>query len=477
VKCDLVIRNGTVISSMGREEADVGIKDGIFVSIGARGSIDGNERVEAAGMFVFPGGIDMHVHFRDPGARHKEDFAHGTAAAACGGVTTICDMPNTKPAVVTAKIFADKLAHVSSSAHVDFGLWAGGTAVDEFRDFQALGAVGLKVYMNRALPGSQSYSDELSMPDDATFVRTLKAAAELDWPVSIHVANSSLDEGTRERSLAAGRKSARDVCLMTRSPESAEAQARVIHFARVTGARVHIAHISFNGLEALEGLRVAREMGSRVTSEVVPPCLSFDDLDRVGCFGIPFAHSDEENEQYWAALRDGLIDVVATDHAPHHRDEKLLGSVDAWRAPSGYPAVETVLPLLLNAALCGRLTFERLVEIFAENPAKICGLSTKGAIAIGRDADFVVVDPDGEWVIDEARLHSKAGWSPFHGRPLKGRIQRTFLRGNEIARSGELVSAQSHGRHVRRSGQNQARHFGMRKSREIMGGFVTGEES
>jgi dihydroorotase (multifunctional complex type) len=449
MKCDLVVQNCELITPTGRMRSDIGIKNGAFIVIDEHGSVDGNEHINAAGKIVLPGGIDMHVHFRDPGATHKEDFAHGTAAAACGGVTTICDMPNTKPAVVTADHLAAKLAHVSSSAHVDFCLWAGGVAVDQFPAFKRLGAVGLKVYMNRAPPGSQSYSSELSMPDDATFVRVLRAAADLDWPVSVHVANSSLDDAVREQFVAAGRNSARDVCLMTRSPESAEAQARAIHFARVAGARLHIAHISYNSIEALSGLQTARNMGCRVTVEVVPPCLSFLDLDRVGCFGIPFAHPDEENEKYWTALNEELIDVVATDHAPHTRQEKQQGSANAWLAPSGYPAVETMIPLLINAALCGRLTFERLAKVVAENPARICGLASKGAIEVGRDADFIIVDPSKESTVDEARLHTKSGWSPFHGRVLKGRIEQTFLRGTEIAAMGELTSVRAFGKHVR----------------------------
>jgi dihydroorotase len=448
MKVDLVVANGTAILPTGGVRADLGIKDGVFAVIGAPRTLQGHDRMDASGMLVLPGAIDMHVHFREPGATHKEDFRHGTAAAACGGVTTVCDMPNTMPAVINVQVLAQKLAAVQSCAHVDFGFWAGGVETSEFAGFRRLGAVGLKVYMNRAWPGSQSYSGELSMPDDATFVRVLRTAAELDWPVSVHVANSSLDDAVQADLMAKGRRQARDVCLMTRSPESVEAQARIIHFAQISRARLHIAHISYNSVEALEGLRIARNMGARVTAEVVPPCLSFADLDRIGTFGTPFAHSDEDNDRYWNALRDGLIDAVATDHAPHTRQEKLKGASDAWLAPTGYPAVETMLPLLVDAALRGRLTFERLVAVTAKNPARICSFESKGAIAIGKDADLAIVDPAAEWVVDEARLHSKAGWSPFHGRRLRGRVRHTFLRGNEIARDGELVASALSGRLV-----------------------------
>jgi dihydroorotase len=235
---------------------------------------------------------------------------------------------------------------------------------------------------------------------------------------------------------------------MTRSPASAEAQARLIRFAGLTGARLHIAHISYNAIGALDDLRAARAAGSRTTTEVAPPCLSFADLERVGVLGIPFAHSDEDNQRYWEALGDGTIDAVATDHAPHTREEKLRGAENAWLAASGYPGVETMMPLMLDGAFSGRITLERLVEVTAANPARICGLPRKGAIAIGRDADLILVDPAGIWEIDEARMHSKAGWSPYHGRRLKGRIRHVFLRGTEIARDGELLDAPKMGQHM-----------------------------
>jgi len=442
---DLIVSGGTAVLPAGAVLADIGIKNGRIAAICAPGSLTALQHMNAAGMLVLPGAIDIHVHFREPGATEKEDFLHGTAAAACGGVTAICDMPNTRPPVIGPAVLEEKLAIVKGSAYVDFGFWAGGVETASFPRFRELGAVGLKVYMNRAPPGSHSYSDKLSMPDDATFVRVLRAAAEIDWPVSVHVASPSIDEAVRAEMISEGRTQAQDVCLMTRSPESAEAQDRIIHYAQITGARLHKAHISYNSILALEGLRRARQRGAKVTAEVVPPCLTFADLDRIGAFGTPFAHSEAENERYWGALAEGLIDAVATDHAPHTRADKLRGSTDAWLAATGYPAVETMLPLLVDAALRSKLTFERLAAVIAENPARICSMTTKGAISIGRDADLTIVDPAARWTVDESKLHSKAGWSPFHGRALRGRIRHTVVRGVEVARDGELISAPPRG--------------------------------
>ena len=448
---DVVVVNGRVALPSGLAHADIAINGERIAALAEPGALRGAETIDVAGALILPGAIDMHVHFREPGFEHKEDFAHGTAAAACGGVTTICDMPNTRPPVTDPERFRDKLMRVAPGAHVDFGLWAGGTRTEHFAALDALGAIGLKVYMNRAVRATDPYAAELSMPDDGTFVKALKAAAELDWPVCVHVANSFIDEAKREAFQAAGSLDPADVCCSFRSPESVEALSRAALFAKLAGARLHIAHISLNAMSAIDALIDARRDGARITAEVVPPALSFAELPDLGTKGIPFAHPLDELDRYWNALAAGVIDAVATDHAPHTRAEKDAGRNSPWTAPPGYPGVETSLPIMVDAMLRDRISMEVLVKVMAENPARILGLCDKGAIVPGRDADLVVVDPDGEWVVDETRLHSKAGWSPFHGRRLKGRLAMTLLRGAVIARDGEPTGVPARGRLVRRT--------------------------
>ena len=448
---DLIVRNGAVALPGGVASVDLGIRGGKLAAISAHGELRGGAVLDATGRLVLPGGIDMHVHFREPGFEHKEDFAHGTSAAACGGVTTICDMPNTHPPVISPDRFAAKLAQIAKHAHVDFGLWAGGVCTEHFQALDQLGAIGLKVFLNRPARAGDPYATELSMPDDATFVKTLKAAAALDWPVTVHLANPAIDEARRAALLEAGSVDPMDVCCSFRSPASVEALSRAALFARLAGARLHIAHISLNALAALDALVEARNRGTRITAEIVPPALSFAELATLGAKGVPFAHAPEELERYWNALAAGVIDVVATDHAPHTRDEKEAGRANPWNAPPGYPGVETSVPLLIDAMLRGKLGVEALIKVISENPARILGLEAKGAILPGRDADLAFVDPDAEWLIDESRLHSKAGWSPFHGRRLKGRVRLTMLRGEVIARDGELVAAAPTGRQLFRS--------------------------
>ncbi|MGE0238489.1 MAG: dihydroorotase family protein [Parvibaculaceae bacterium] len=437
---DTIIGNGLVAVNGRLERMDIAVRDGAVAALLEAGSAAGHEHHDASGMLVLPGAIDMHVHFREPGFTHKEDFLHGSAAAACGGVTTICDMPNTRPPVVSAERLSEKIALVSEKSHVDFGLWAGGTDVAEFPAMAAAGAIGLKVYMNRAVRASDPYAGELSMSDDGRFLEVLEAAARLDWPVAVHVANSPIDELARTRSQAAGKAHAMDVCCSYRAPASVEALSRAALFARVAGARLHIAHISLNAIEAVAALVEARRQDCRLTAEVAPPALSFAELDRLGPRGVPFAHPPRDLDLYWEALESGTIDAIATDHAPHTAAEKDAGRDNPWAAPPGYPGVETSLALAIDAMIAKKLSLASLVKVCAENPARILGLQHKGALLPGHDADINIVDPNGDWVVDEGKLHSKAGWSPFHGRRLKGRIAKTFLRGRLVAERGELVS-------------------------------------
>jgi dihydroorotase len=452
---DVAVTNGTVALPTGATVADVGISGEKIAVISEPGAIRAADVIDASGMLVLPGAIDMHVHFREPGFEHKEDFRHGTAAAACGGVTTICDMPNTHPPVINKDRFRQKLDLVSKNAYVDYGLWAGGVCTEEFAELDALGAIGLKVYMNRAVRASDPYASELSMPDDGTFVKVLKAAAALDWLVCVHVANSFIDEVRREELQAVGSLDPADVCCSFRSLESVEALSRAAWFAKNAGARLHIAHISLNSIAAIDALLDARRNGTSITAEVVPPALTFHELKRLGTMGIPFSHPPDDLEQYWRALASGVIEVVATDHAPHTRAEKEAGRENPWTSPPGYPGVETSLPLVLDAMLNGRIDLDVLRKVTAENPACILGLADKGAIAPGRDADLVIVDPQGEWIVDETRLHSKAGWSPFHGRRLRGRIRLTVLRGTVVARNGDLAPHAPGGRQLRRTRDSQ----------------------
>lgn len=446
MSADTVFRGGKAVLPSGPVLADVAVTAGTVTAVGEHGSLDAAEVVDIRGQILLPGAIDVHVHFRQPGFEHKEDFWTGTSAAACGGVTTVCDMPNTHPPVTTAERFEAKLGLVAGSAHVDFALWAGGTDLQELEQMVALGAVGVKVYLNRSHRPDDPYADELSMPDEATLQRLFSAAAGWGLPVAVHVADHEEEAQVRSRLQASSTTDARLVCRSYRGEGVLGALQKVLAAAADSGCRVHIAHASLAPTAAIGLIDAARTSGVGVTAECGPPALLEDELERLGVLGVPFAFAADEAEYYWAALADGRIDLVATDHAPHAREDKAVGEVNVWDAPPGYPGVETSLPLMVDAVLAGRLTWARLVELTSAAPARLCGLVGKGAIAPGADADLVVVDPAATSVIDAASLHSKAGWSPYDGRRLAGALVATYLGGREVSRAGELLPAPPAGR-------------------------------
>ena len=448
---DLVFRGGTAVLPRGRVASDVAVTDGVISAVGEPGTLDADQVVDLEGRILLPGAIDVHVHFRQPGFEQKEDFASGSSAAACGGVTTVCDMPNTHPPVTTADRFRAKRDVAERASRVDFGLWAGGTDLAEIEAMAALGAVGVKVYMNRSHRADDPYADDLSMPDDDTLRALLRACAGWGLPVAVHVADHEEEVRVRARLRATSTSDARLVCRSYRSEGVLAGLRRVLGAADATGCRVHIAHASLAPVSAIELIGAARRSGLPVTAECGPPALLEDDLATLGVLGVPFAFPADDAAYYWSALVDGRIDMVATDHAPHTLQDKAVGRPDVWDAPPGYPGVETSLPLMVDAVVGGRLPWSRLVELTSAAPARLCGLAGKGAIAPGADADLVVVDPAGTSTIDASRLHSKAGWSPFAGRRLAGRVAATYLRGREIAREGDLVSPAPTGRFLART--------------------------
>lgn len=449
-RCDLAICGGRVAlpGFDAPVEANLGVRDGRIAAITAGSPPPAETIVDARGLWVLPGLIDMHVHFRDPGMPQKDTFLDGTTAAAFGGVTTICDMPNTIPAVTSSRAFADKLERVAPQALVDFGLFAGGRDVDELAAMKALGAIGLKIYLMAVEGDSPIYPKALFTEDDGALWDALDAARRTGLFVSAHVDDSPIRERHVHGLQRAGRRAPRDFWTGLHSPATVIGTHKTIALGQALDVPVHIAHVNHATLPALDLVRQARRSGQRVTSECAPPILNLDDLDRLGPLAVSFSMSDEENAAYWAALRDGTIDVIATDHAPHALDEKRRGAEDIWQAPTGYPAVETTLPLMLTEVFEARLSLTRLLELCAAAPARLLSLPSKGAIEIGRDADLALVDPAARYRIEARALHYRVGWTPFEGREVQGRPVATFVRGRTVVRDGALVAEPGTGRLV-----------------------------
>ena len=391
------------------EPRAIGVEDGTIVAI--KKQLRGDPVYRYGDALILPGGIDVHVHFREPGMTHKEDFASGTESAATGGVTTVADMPNTNPPVSTPEALRQKLRIASRSAHVDFGLYAGPTSGKDVESLRE--ATAFKVYL----------AETTKAPVIPTFEAAggiLAAVAGTGTYVSAHCEDPRL--------FGKGVATSLDEHHRARNPR-AEASA-VAELGKHRGSvPLHVAHVTTP--EALK----AKPEGA--TCEVTPHHLLLDTTAKLGPKGKvnPPLRSPQERTDLFQAVLDGRVDMFASDHAPHTLDEKSVRFEDA---PAGMPGVATILPLMFRYVRKQVLPLERFVSMFSGNPAKLLGVN-KGAIEVGRDADFVVVDPRRIEPVTAARCRYKCGWTAFEGAEATFPTA-TFVRGELVSQEGELVA-------------------------------------
>lgn len=385
------------------------------------------DTIDAEGLRLFPGAIDVHVHFREPGFGYKESWASGSASAVAGGVTTVVDQPNTDPPTIDGPTF-DQKAACATASYADYGINGGvtpGWSPDSLigRLLFALGEVFLA-----------DSTGELGIGVDR-FRTAAQRAAVADVPVTVHAEDASaFDEAAQDRDDA-------DAWSAYRTPAAEERAVETV--ASVAGdldTSMHIAHAS-------TPVAVDLAVKAGLTCEVTPHhlLLSRDDLPELGSFGRmnPPLRSENRREGMWERLRNGQIDMVATDHAPHTRAEK---EGDIWTAASGVPGVETMLPLLLAAAARGDIAFDRVAAVTARRPAEVFDLPGKGRIAPGYDADLVLVDSSDPTPIRPEALHTACAWTPFAGADACFPV-RTFVRGRCVYADGQFAAPR--GRNVR----------------------------
>ena len=430
----LLVKGGNIVLPDGIVESDILIVDGVVKALGRDLQGADAEVLDAHGLLIFPGVIDEHVHFRDPGLTYKEDFASGSAAAAAGGVTTVLDMPNTLPPTDSPRRLKEKRRLALGKSYVDFGLYAvlHASNLDLLEEMWLEGAAGFKVYPEPLEGGVEP-------PGDGEILEALSMSAKLGFPIVFHAENPELltyykkliRDGGREDP-AAHSDSRPKIC-------EEEAVSRILLYARRSGGRAHIAHVSTG--EAAQLLKEAKKLEVKVTGETCPHYL-FLTREAYSRLGVlvkinPPLRWEEDRRILWEALRGDVLDSVASDHSPHTLEEK---SGDVWEASSGFIGVETLFPLMLDAALRGEIEIEKLSRVLALNPAKIFGLyPKKGAIIVGGDGDLVLVDPKAETRIDSRKLHSKHKLTPYDGMILRGKIRYTVLRGEVVAVDGEIT--------------------------------------
>lgn len=401
MEMDLVLENGEVFYMGKLQRVNVGIENGKIVKVADK-KLDGKERIDCTGKVVLPGLIDVHVHFRVPGFEHKEDWKTGSAAAAAGGVTTVFDMPNTKPPTILQGLLREKAEIAKRDSIVDFRLHFGMTERNINELIGLEGANSLKIYLS-------SRNKELYIGDAEKILEIFEAAKELDFVVCVHA-----EDGGEEELLIQN----------------------VLEIQKVVGNKVHIVHVSTKeGLEAVAEAK-GRENGDAVTCEVCPHHLYLVEEDEDWLRELsavdPPLRSWEDVNALWRGINNGTVDCIASDHAPHTREEKKDGL-------PGMPGVQTMLPLMLDVVNGEQrdkpkadLAIERLVELCCENPARIFGLEDKGEIKEGKDADFAIVDMNADSVIRNVGQKTKVGWTPFDGKKIKGVVEKTIVKGRVV---------------------------------------------
>lgn len=432
---DLALAHGRVVTPAGVVAGGVAIDDGVIVAVGTDGGLpDARRVIDARGGWILPGAIDPHVHFREPGLTDREDFGTGSSAAAAGGVTTVLEMPNTDPPTWSGTLLQEKRRIAAAKANVDFSLFGivGRENLDAVDGLAAAGAVGFKLYLHQSI-------GHLSAPDDGALLEAFERIAETGLVAAVHAENPEIIDRRRDALRAQGRIDAADNLHARPTVSESEMVERCLSFARAAGARLHICHVT--AAETVAVVRRAKAAGQAVTAETGPQWLTFtqDDVARVGTllmFSPPF-RLDEDRDALWEGLRDGTIDMLASDHAPRHAEEKLCCSV--WDAKSGFVGVETTVPVVASAVAAGRLDVERFAEVAAANAARTYGFGDrKGRLVPGTDADVMVVDDITEEPIDPEDLHSRLAVTPFAGLGVTARVSTTVARGRVVWCDGGL---------------------------------------
>ncbi len=424
---DLVIHGGAVFTPGGPMRADIGVRGGKTVAIGALAGAHAAARFDAAHLTVLPGVIDEQVHFREPGPVHKEDLETGTRGAALGGVTAVFEMPNTDPPTTTEAAINDKLNRAKGRAWTDHAFYVGAAAenADDLGRLERLpGVCGVKMFMG-------SSTGSLLVPDDENVGRVLASGSRR---VTVH---SEDDMRLQERASLV--KDGADVAMhpVWRDVETAvRSTQRLLRLARQHGRRVHVLHVTT--AEEMEILVQHRDIA---TVEVLPQHLTLaapECYRRLGTFAQmnPPIREARHRDALWAAIDAGIVDCIGSDHAPHTREEKARPYP---RSPSGLTGVQTLLPLLLDHMAQGRLTLARLVDLTSAGPARIFGIAGKGRIAQGYDADFTLVDLKAKRTITNDWIASRSGWTAFDGMEVTGWPKATIVRGHIVMRDDAVL--------------------------------------
>lgn len=445
-KADLVIQNGLVFTNGGLVKGGIAVYEGKIAAICEdRFLPDGEKIIDAKDKIVLPGGIDPHVHFRDPGRSDRETFKTGTMAAAAGGVTTVLEHPISKPPQYSPEILKNRIKVAKPQALVDFAFFgaAGAEFPEEISKIAKEGIIAYKTFLHEAPEGRDEEFIGLTMANDGEILDGFKEVAKTGLICAVHSENNDIIQRKIKELRDKGR-----IDFMahaeSRPPISEfETVSKLIQFAKETGAKIEFVHISTP--EAMEMVKKAKYEGQELYLETCPHYLFLteDKIRELGPFAKcnPPLRNKEIVDKLWDYINDGSVDFIGSDHGPFLLSEKEKGLEDIFASPAGFPGIDLRLPLMLNAVNEGRITLKRVVELISENPAKIFNIyPRKGVIEVGSDADFVIVDMNKEFTVSRDKMYSKAKdiARVYEGWKLKGMPEHTIVRGRVIMENTEV---------------------------------------
>lgn len=433
MSADTLLANGRILIGRELTEGCIAFKSGRICYVGKEVfSPRASQRIDIDGNVILPGLVDAHVHLRDLGQTSKEDFLTGTRSAASGGFTTVLDMPYSIPPTDSPENLKQKMEAARSKTVVNVGLYgAFDPSLRHVKDLTRRGVVCFKVFTTRRQP--------FDGDDDSIIEKALLCARQARIPVAFHAEDLKTIEGLELKYKASGSYSPM-VFAETHPPEAESiAVARIVAIAEKTKASIHFCHLSTE--ESLRIVIAAKARGLPVTCEVTPHHLLLSEREVSSQGGVAVVDPPLRMGRHQHALLDGLrhdIDSIASDHAPHTLQEKA--SEDPWSISPGFPGLETTLPVMLTAVKHGILPLNRLIELLAANPARIFGLSSKGSLSVGHDADVTVVDLERRHTIDPSRFESKAKYSPFKGFEAIGQAVKVFVAGRTVMDDGDIIA-------------------------------------
>lgn len=452
---DLYLTNAEIVTAHERYKGNIGVKNGKIAAILPRGTeVCSTKILDLTGKCIFPGIWHTHCHFRDPGQTQKEDFETGSRAAAAGGITMAIDMTNNTPAPATPETFLEKKKNAEAKSYIDFGLYGAGLYPEQVKNLAELGAIGIKVFNTRHPMDAYPYIPTLAVTDHGILYEIYEEVAKTGLVCAVHHDDSDWTRTLVQRDyIQKGRVSAEDYIEAydrgyMYGHGMVSGLASSLYLAKVAGARLYVLHVGVMPEMAYDYIQFAKSKGQTVYSELEACSFLIDRemVEKIKTRTYLFAHDVGRAYDYL----NNDTDTLVLEHAPHTLKEITDGLTNNFNAPLGVIGVQEFLPLMLNEVNNGNLTLERLLYLTTESPARIFGqYPMKGAIAIGSDADFTVVDMEREKVLTDKDELSKSGWTAFDGVKVKGVPTHTIVRGNIVFEEGEIKGKPGYGHMVK----------------------------